>query len=263
MPDAIVDSYAHVGNQWYEPVETLLYVMDANDVERAVLLQYTGQFDNAYLLGCARKWPDRLAAVPAIDPASPGWRPVLDALVEQGARGIRLHPASRCATGDPLDIWRAAGERGLVISCLGTGEEFASAEFQQVLAATGGAPVIVEHMGSKRKLSQSYTVEDAQTVFAALLPHDNVLLQVHGLGENLPRRIPSADFPFTGTPDVLLAAAAAFPAGRLLWGSDFPSVLGREGYRNSFDQVRRVLHGADLDRIFAANARRLYFEGPR
>ena len=46
----IIDSHVHAANNWYEPVETLLYHLDANGVDKAILVQQQGQFDNSYIL---------------------------------------------------------------------------------------------------------------------------------------------------------------------------------------------------------------------
>ena len=39
----IVDSHCHVSPVWYEPVESLLFHLDRNGVELAVLIQMNGQ----------------------------------------------------------------------------------------------------------------------------------------------------------------------------------------------------------------------------
>ena len=67
----IVDSHVHVAPNWYEPVETLLYHLDANGVDQAVLVQQQGQFDNSYILECVRRYPDRLYAVVLVDASRP------------------------------------------------------------------------------------------------------------------------------------------------------------------------------------------------
>jgi len=41
-----VDAHCHVSPCWYEPVESLLFQMDRNHVEQAVLVQYMGQLYN-------------------------------------------------------------------------------------------------------------------------------------------------------------------------------------------------------------------------
>ena len=48
----IVDTHCHALPHWFEPVEVLLHQMHANGVEKALLVQVRGQFDNRYLIEC-------------------------------------------------------------------------------------------------------------------------------------------------------------------------------------------------------------------
>ncbi len=57
----IVDSHCHVSPVWYEPVETLLFQMDRNEVAQAVLVQMLGQYDNAYQQAPVTASPHSLA----------------------------------------------------------------------------------------------------------------------------------------------------------------------------------------------------------
>ena len=52
-----VDTHCHAGTSWFEPIETLLACMDNNGVQRALLTQHRGMFDNAYLLECIERFP--------------------------------------------------------------------------------------------------------------------------------------------------------------------------------------------------------------
>ena len=36
----IVDTHCHAGRSWFEPIEMLLTQMNANDVDKAVLIQH-------------------------------------------------------------------------------------------------------------------------------------------------------------------------------------------------------------------------------
>ena len=59
----IVDTHCHALPHWFEPVEVLLHQMHANGVEKALLVQVRGQFDNRYLIECVRRFPGRFAAL--------------------------------------------------------------------------------------------------------------------------------------------------------------------------------------------------------
>src|SRR5262245_57285978 len=104
----IIDSHVHVAPNWYEPVESLLFHMDTVGVDKAILVQQQGQFDNRYLLECAWNYADRLYAVVLVDVKRADAVDQLQELAEQGAHGIRLRPTDRSSGVDPLAIWHQA-----------------------------------------------------------------------------------------------------------------------------------------------------------
>src|SRR5947208_6759635 len=114
MITPIVDSHCHVGLHKYEPVEALLDHMQRASVAKAVLIQYMGNADNSYLLECMAAHPGRFAAALIVANEDDGTR--VRAWAERGIGGIRLAANARAEGADPLAQWRAAAERGLVVS---------------------------------------------------------------------------------------------------------------------------------------------------
>ena len=98
-----VDSHCHASLQWYEPIETLLFEMDRNDVDQAVLIQINGQYDNSYQHDCVRRYPERLASVVLVDSRQPEAPRALERLAAAGASG---RPS---AAGRALAWRRSAG----------------------------------------------------------------------------------------------------------------------------------------------------------
>src|SRR5207244_3974538 len=89
--DLVIDAYAHCGVSKYLPVEQVRSVMDGAGIERAVLCQHLGEYDNTYLESVVRAEPDRFTAVALVDGIADGWRRELEAVAETGAfRGLRL-----------------------------------------------------------------------------------------------------------------------------------------------------------------------------
>jgi L-fuconolactonase len=228
----VVDSHCHALPHWFEPVEVLLHQMNANGVEKATLVQVRGQFDNRYVLECARRFPARICALVAVDTERPDAPETLAHWVGEGAVGVRLEPKVRSPGGDPLAIWRRASELGIPVSLFGSPDEFASREFEQVLTELPNLPVIVEHLGRIGR-DEAAPYPRFRKILA-LARYPNTYIKVHGLGEICPRPIP---FPqpmrFPNVPPFMEMAYAAFGATRMMWGSDFPPVAGREGYRNA------------------------------
>ena len=86
----IVDAHCHASLDWYEPIETLLFEMDRNGVDQAVLIQINGQFDNSYQAEAVRRYPGRFCSVVLVDPLQPDAPKTLERLVDGGASGVRL-----------------------------------------------------------------------------------------------------------------------------------------------------------------------------
>lgn len=247
----IVDSHAHVAENWYEPLETLDALMRRNGVERAVLTQPLGQTDNTYAQSCRRWAPERYATIVLVDPYDDDAVATLGALARDGASGVRLRPGARSPNGDGLDVWRAARDLGLAVSVPGSSEDFASAGFAELVAAFPAVTFVLEHLGGK------------STAAFGLARFLNVCLKVPGLGELAPRASDrNAAYPFAlSDPDPIEGALGAFGAQRLMWGSDFPLVCSREGYGNALrfcqarfaslpDAEQNLIFGGVADRVF-------------
>ncbi|MCH8869460.1 MAG: amidohydrolase [Chloroflexi bacterium] len=232
----IVDTHCHAGHSWFEPVELLLHQMNTNGVDRAVLIQHGGTYDNTYLLECARRFPGRFVVVAIVDYTQPDAPQTLEKWASEGIVGVRLPPGARSPGQDPLAIWRKASELGLLVSSLGGLDGFASDEFSSLVGQFPDMPIIVEHMAGVGPGAQPPYAQFKKAM--ALANHPNTYLKVGGLGEISTR--PSVllpEFRFDDTPPLIEMAYDAFGPRRMMWGSDYPPVSGREGYRNALQGV--------------------------
>jgi L-fuconolactonase len=232
----IVDTHCHAGHNWFEPVELLLYQMNANGVDKAVLIQHGGVFDNTYVLECARRFPRRFAVVGMVDTGRPDAPSELEAWAEKGIVGVRLYPGQRSPGSDPLAIWRKASELGLLVSSLGAVEEFATEEFEGLVSELPDLTIIIEHLaGVRPPVQPPYTTFERAL---ALAGYPNTYIKVGGLGE-ISERPPvlKPEFGFDATPPFVEMALEAFGPQRMMWGSDYPPVSSREGYRNALRGV--------------------------
>ncbi len=254
----IVDSHCHVSDCWYEPVESLLDQMERNGVEKAILIQMQGQANNAYQAACIRKYPGRFASVVVVDTDRPDAPATLARLAAEGASGVRLRAATRSPGDDSLAIWRTAARSGLAVSCAGNAAEFASDAFAELIRSLPELRVVVEHLGSLNQPVDAAQEELRRKVFG-LARFPNVSIKIHGLGEFCRRALPVVEpFPFeTPIPPLLELAYTAFGPARIMWGSDYPPVSGREGYRNALHFTMEQLAAkseADRALIFGGTA---------
>jgi len=262
----MIDAHCHASPLWFEPVESLLFQMDRNGVEKAVLTQILGQFDNSYHGQCVARFPGRFANVGGVDAAAPDAAQAVRQWAERGMTGLRLRPDARSPGDDPLAVWRAADECGLVISCGGASAALLADDFVTLANEFPRLPIVVEHLGGWTRPDCDRSEETWRGILAlARLP--NVSLKIPALGQLAQRAVGA---PLPAQPPVLdaakgailLEALEAFGAERLLWGSDFPVVSSREGYANALSWTRDLFAGrpeAEVAAIFGGNAERIFF----
>ncbi len=235
----VVDTHCHASAYWFEPAEILLDEMLRNEVDKAVLTQFFGVYDNSYLVESMRRFPGRFSVVALVDVQRPDAGDRLEELAEAGVEGVRFNAGMRSPGNDPLAIWRRAERLGMVASVMGTVENFASPEFENIVKELPGLQVVIEHLaGVGAYFGPGRQDKDVpyETYRAALelSEYPNTYIKVPGLGEFCPRPVPFRQpHPFEDVPPLIEMALDAFGAGRLMWGSDFPPVAAREGYRNS------------------------------
>jgi L-fuconolactonase len=247
----IVDAHCHASPRWFEPVETLLYQMDRNGVERAVLTQILGQFDNDYQLACVAAHPDRLVSVVAVQSADD-----LRRLADVGVAGVRIGAAS---SDDAL--WQVAVEHGLAVSVSGRASAMIAPNFTARIDAMPQLNFVLEHLGGIGRPDFDGS-ESTRAAVLELARFPNVALKLPGLGQMGKRIALDNDPPVDAeAANLILAAFTHFGADRLMWGSDFPPVASREGYANALAWPRRVLKEvAEVEQtaIFGGSAARIF-----
>jgi L-fuconolactonase len=160
----------------------------------------------------------------------------LEKWAKSGAVGVRLSPADRSPGSDPLAIWKKIEELGMVVSCQGSTSEFASDEFRGLAARFSGVPIVIEHLAGARVGMQPPYAEFKKAVALANLP--NTYVKIPGLGEISARPATLLpNFRFEHTPPLFELVLDAFGPRRMMWGSDYPPVSNREGYRNALQGV--------------------------
>jgi L-fuconolactonase len=215
----IVDTHCHASPYWYAPVESLLDEMMRSGVEKAVLIQIAGIYDNTYEIECLRRFLGRFAAVAMVDTTSPDAPERLAEWVKQGIQGIRLNPNERSKGSDPLAIWRKAAGLDVPVSCQGSNvDAFGSREFENIIKELPDLKIIIEHLGGGGGDTTPLYSKYQRVLDLAQYP--NTYLKIPGFGEICSRPMPFRQpFPFENVPPLIEMAMAAFGAQRLMWAT--------------------------------------------
>jgi predicted TIM-barrel fold metal-dependent hydrolase len=242
------------------PIELLREYMDEHDVERAVLVQpmYPGE-DNSYVADCAAADATRFAAVCVVNPVESGSEDRLEYWVrERGCKGLRLRPripAEEAVFGSSstFPLWERANALKIIINLL------AGSHHLPIVASLAerfpDVPILLDHMAYP-----DVTGGVQSPLFQTLLNlerYPRIYFKVSGY-----YYYSHEGYPFADCHDLFRALYDRFGPERLIWGSDFPHVLLKVGYRRSLLLQQRAypfLNQAELDLLMGGNAARLYW----
>lgn len=257
----IIDTHTHAGTNWFEPVEMLIHQMNLNNVEKSILVQHGrpqfGHYDHTYLFECMKRFPGRFGVVVIVDVTKSEALTKLEHYKEQGAIGVRLNPLQRSPGSDPLAIWRKADDLGLVVSSMGSVDDNSSDEFHSLVSQLPNLPIVLEHFaGGGEGAAFPQNGPGPQAPYTKLkralklANYPNTFIKVHGLAElsNRPSALPvryDLEF-YDEVSPIVHMIRDAFGSKRIMWGSDYPPVSQREGYRNA---LRGILEHPAFDSL--------------
>jgi L-fuconolactonase len=219
----IVDTHVHVGIGQYVLVEELLGQLDRYGVEKAVLVQYRrglgpiGNTDNTYISECARKYPDRLAAVGIVDLTKNDASQRLEYWVKTyGIQGLRIDGSALSPELDRYAIWREAAQLGAIVSVSGRLDNVS-----QIAKQFTNLRIHIEHTGMPN-INGEYLL--------ALAEYPNVFVKFTVLGL---KRISNETYPHKDAHPFFEKVYQLFGPKRIMWGSNYPPVLSEEGYEKT------------------------------
>jgi L-fuconolactonase len=225
--------------------------MELSGVQRAVLVQHMGEYDNSYLASVVREYRERFTAVGLIDGDSRDWREALDSLAKSGEfKGLRV-------PGDVLkhrdELCHAALTHGLTLM-VGTGSGVTECipAIRRLLGKTPDGTIVITHLGSPR-------VEDDRMISGRELLD---LSGDQGVCITLSGQSMFCDYPYTPLDDFTREVIETFGPDRLMWGSNFPESGDASAYRENLELVRGGawgLQATDAEKILHTTAERLWF----
>jgi L-fuconolactonase len=207
-------------------VEALIAAMDAAGVAKAAVVHSstTYGFDNSYVVDGCNQYKDRLVAVGSVDMLDPEVCSVIRRWVDAGLAGLRIFTGGSTKDFDPSELddqrsfkaWELLSDLRIPM-CIQTGP----IGLPQVTMLAKKFPkvnIILDHLGRPEVLDGA-PYADAASMFAlADVPNIYMKLTPRIFGDVKKGKASAETF----FPKVV----QAFGAGRLAWGSNFPTSPG-------------------------------------
>ncbi len=217
------------------PAELALMQMEQTGVDRACLVQPRPYgYDHSYLIDTLAAYPQRFVGVGRVDVTAPDAAVSLGDLMQvPGLRGIRCALADPESTRRTVDAgsacWQAASDLGAIV-CLQMRPEAAGAA-GRLAAAWPQLAIVIDHLGAVDALGHNGSAQREAILGLARQP--NVWIKCSGLFH-----ASRAGFPYLDVQPWVRDVVAAFGAGRVIWGSDFPNCLSEAGYERQMLAIR-------------------------
>lgn len=248
--------------------EAVLKEMDANDVEKAVLLQgnFMG-FQNLYSYNAMQKYPDRFLAAAAYDPYSRDRDIIVRRLFEDlrisvvkfevstGSGLMSNHPTLPL-DGDLMEREYAFADEHQLVFVIDIGK--LGSESSQIPALRRA---ILRHPSMKfvvcHLLAPKQSMEQEMCAGLELLSLPNVWFDLASLPHNVRPDAP----PFPMTRHFIARAIEIVGTEKLIFGTDLPSALSRHTYRQLIDCIAQDpnLSPAQKECILYHNAQQVFF----
>jgi len=247
----IIDAYTHCGLSKYTPIEDVRATMEAAGVERAVLAQHLGEFDNRYLADVVAADPEHLAGVCMVDHASPASSGDLRACRDAGFKGVR-YPSD--VLKDAPHLFDEAAALGLILVLyLPDGIAGVVEDLGKFLKRCPSARVVLTHLANP-DLSVDPKLEACRRQLE-LAEFEGVFVQVSAMKM-------FSDYPHEVLYGLVGDVAERFGTSRVLWGSNYPVVGDVEDYRRDLQMLldgKLPVPKEAIPAIAGGNAGRLWF----
>ncbi len=257
-----------LGAGWNFTAEDALKVMDANDVERAVLMQGSLYgFQNQYHATLLEKYPDRFCPSCTVDPFMGNALETLKDYLENKKFHLVKFEVS---TGGGLmgchDTFDLAGDRMMAIYklieanngvvALDVGDiTMGSHQPWALWKISNECPnlkIVICHL-----LAPMREYADEWKKSLELLNRDNIWFDIAAL----PKIMAPDVYPYSETKEYIAAAKEILGSKKLLWGTDAPFAATQDTYENLADYLEKggVFTAEELEDIYYNNAKHVYF----
>ncbi|MFI6343904.1 amidohydrolase family protein [Streptomyces sp. NPDC050560] len=240
-------------------IDGLVRALDDAGIDRAVVVQASTVYghDSRYVVEAVRAHPDRLTGVYSLDAMAPDAVDRIRHWQDQGLSGFRLFTTGTTMPGqadwlgheDSFPAWAYAEEHDIPV-CLQMTIQGLPA-LRELLRRFPGVRVLLDHC-ARPDLSDGRPYRLAHDLFdLASFPGVHLKL-TH-------RALAASEKGASTTPQFLADLVAAYGAGRIAWGSNFPAAEGTPaGILAEAREKTASLSEADQDMVFGGTAAAFY-----
>lgn len=247
-------------------VESLLSIMDANNVEKAVLLQggFYG-FQNQYVNQAINQHPTRFTGAFTFDPFCKNAESIAKKYLEEenfqivkfelstGAGLMSYHEKFEIDNDRMMYFYdmMACNNVTLVLDLGSPGmESFQIDAVKRIANKYKNMNIVICHLlaptlNDKNELKKALTV----------LKLDNVYFDLSAI----PWNVYPEQYPYKTGQEYFIMAKNIVGSKKLLWGSDVPSPLTRDSYKHLWDYLKNVCNEEELNEIMYLNSQHVYF----
>ena len=83
-----IDTHCHASPYWFEPIEVMIHQMELNSVEKSLLVQFFGVYDNDYLIQQAETYPQKFRVAGLVDHTKNHAKEEIETLSSRGVRPL-------------------------------------------------------------------------------------------------------------------------------------------------------------------------------
>jgi predicted TIM-barrel fold metal-dependent hydrolase len=237
-------------------VETLLELMEANLVDRTVLIQVIHyRWDNSYLANVLKRYPGRFKAVCRVNPEDPKAPDQLSCLTEEhGFHGVRISPGAG-EEGDWIrgslmrPLWRRCAQLKVPMTILTPVTRLP--DLVPWIEQNPDLTVVIDHMADC-PLDRPNELK----LLTSLASYPMVFVKISHMWS-----ISKQSYPYRDTNEQVKLLYKSFGARRLMWGTDWPICLKQLSYReavNLFENYLDFIPPEDQEQILYKTVQRVW-----
>ncbi|MEM2926975.1 MAG: amidohydrolase family protein [Candidatus Bathyarchaeia archaeon] len=260
----IIDYHVHVWSsdfesypfQGYEHLkridaspELLLRCMDEAGVSGALIIQpIPYRWDHRFVTYCLRTWPQRFKGMALINPSDSEAPETLERLVkEEGYVAVRLNP-NLYPHGKSLDseisdrILNQASRLGIAVGFLINPMHFDALD--ALLTRHSDVDAIIDHFGLCSSKDGGPETNESFRRLLGMARHPRLYVKLSEFPQ-----ASTEPYPYRDLHPWVHALLRAFGAERLMWGTDFPYIMGQCGYKKGLQVLKNEIQGISFEEM--------------